>query len=336
MNSPLRCGVLGAGSFGTALASVLLKGGHDVTMWCFEEGHADEINEAGRNTRYMKDFLLPGLKATATLGTAVADRDLVLFVSPSHVTRLVAREAAPHVGPDTLLVCATKGIESSGETMDEVLREELPESVHERLAYLSGPSFAREVLEEHPTAVVVAGRNDQVVDVVQTTFARSFFRVYTSHDVPGVELGGAVKNIIAIAAGCSDGLGFGHNARAAIITRGLAEMSRLGVACGAEPLTFMGLAGMGDLVLTCTGDLSRNRTVGKGLGSGMTLAEVTESLGGQVAEGVRTTASTTLLAQKMGMEMPLVEGVRQVLYEDRDPREVVAQLMGRPLKRELD
>ncbi|HCP47676.1 MAG TPA: glycerol-3-phosphate dehydrogenase [Deltaproteobacteria bacterium] len=336
MTASLRCGVLGAGSFGTALASVLLKGDHSVTMWCFEPGHADEINEAGRNTRYMTDFALPGLRATSSLPEAVAGQDLVLFVSPSHVTRLVAREASEHVEPGSLLVCATKGIESSGETMDEVLREELPEAVHSRLAYLSGPSFAREVLEEHPTAVVVAGRDDEVVDVVQKAFARPFFRVYGSHDVTGVELGGAVKNIIAIAAGCSDGLGFGHNARAAIITRGLAEMSRLGVACGAEPLTFMGLAGMGDLVLTCTGDLSRNRTVGKGLGSGMTLAEVTESLGGQVAEGVRTTASTTLLAQKMGMEMPLVEGVRQVLYDDRDPREVVAQLMGRPLKRELD
>ncbi len=332
----LRCAVLGAGSFGTALASVLLANDHDVTLWCFEPGHADEINEAGRNTRYQTGFDLPGIKATIDLGAAVTDKDLVLFVSPSHVTRLVAKQAAPLLGPDTLIACATKGIEQSGETMAEVLIEELGEDRKDHMVFLSGPSFAFEVLERQPTAVVAAGWDHDNAERVQQAFACSFFRVYSSEDVIGVELGGAVKNIIAIAAGLCDGLGFGHNARAAIITRGLAEISRLGMAKGANPITFMGLAGMGDLVLTCTGDLSRNRTVGKRLATGMSLDEVTESLGGQVAEGVRTTASTRALSHSIGLDMPIVEAVYAILYDGAEPIDMVSRLMGRPLKRETE
>jgi glycerol-3-phosphate dehydrogenase (NAD(P)+) len=192
------------------------------------------------------------------------------------------------------------------------------------------------MLEKRPTAVVVAAKEEATAARAQEAFATSFFRVYTTHDVVGVELAGAVKNVVAIAAGCCDGLEFGHNARAAVITRGLAEMSRLGVAMGADQLTFMGLAGMGDLVLTCTGDLSRNRTVGKRLAAGMTLEEITASLGGQIAEGVRTTVSTRALARQIGLDMPIVEAVYTVLYEGADPRDAVGRLMGRPLKRERD
>ena len=336
MSETLRCGVLGAGSFGTALASVLLENGHDVTLWCFEEGHADEVNREGRNTRYQTDFPLPGIRATGELAEAVRGMDLVLFVSPSHVTRKVAEAAAPHLGDVPLLVSATKGIEATGETMAEVLQEALPEAVHGRLAYLSGPSFAFEVLGRKPTAVVCAAQDEDVAERVQRAFATSFFRTYRTTDVMGVELGGSVKNIMAIATGLSDGLEMGHDARAALITRGLAEMSRLGEAMGADPRTFMGLAGMGDLVLTCTGDLSRNRTVGKRLASGMSLDEVTASLGGKVAEGVRTTASTRALAQKLGVDMPIVEAAWRILYDGKDPRGTVSVLMGRPLKSEQE
>ena len=336
MTDNLTVGVLGAGSFGTALASVLLESGHDVTLWCFEDGHADEVNAAGRNTRYQTDFELPGIKATANLAEACAGKQLVLFVSPSHVMRIVARQAAPHLAPDALLVCAAKGIEAGGETMDEVLREELPAHLHGRLAYLSGPSFAFEALGHKPTAVVIASRDEQIAEDVQHAFACHYFRTYRTTDVVGVEIGGAVKNIIAIATGLSDGLEMGHNARAALITRGLAEMSRFGVAKGADPITFMGLAGMGDLVLTCTGDLSRNRTVGKRLASGMSLDDITASLGGQVAEGVKTTASTRELAKRMGVDMPIVEAVWRILYDGKDPKGTVNVLMGRPLKAERD
>jgi glycerol-3-phosphate dehydrogenase (NAD(P)+) len=331
----LNATVLGAGNFGTALASVLLANGHDVTLWCYEDGHAEEVEVAGRNTRYAKGADLTGIRATGSLETAVTGADLVLFVSPSHATRSIARAVAPVLGADTIVACASKGIEAGGATMNEVLESELG-NIEDRVGYLSGPSFAFEIVQRRPTAVVAASRSSEVAARIQEAFSTAFFRVYTTHDVIGVELGGAVKNIIAIASGISDGLDFGHNARAGLITRGLAEMTRLGVALGAEPLTFMGLAGMGDLVLTCCGDLSRNRTVGKRLATGMTLDEVTASLGGQVAEGVKTTASTHKLAQKLGLDMPIVNVVYSILYEGADPRECVVQLMGRPLKRERD
>ncbi len=336
MTQSLSVAVLGAGSFGTALSSVLLKAGHTVTLWCFEDGHAAEVKAAQRNTRYMSDFPLDGIDASPTIEGAVKGRDIVLFVSPSHVTRDVCRAAAPWVTEDMLLVCATKGIESRGETMNEVLAQELPEPAGRNAVFLSGPSFAREVLEEHPTAVVAASWDEERARQVQAAFSTPFFRVYTSTDVVGVELAGAVKNIIAIAAGCADGLGFGNNARAAIITRGLAEITRLGARLGADPMTFMGLAGMGDLVLTCTGDLSRNRRVGKGLGAGMSLDEVRSSLGGQVAEGVRTAESTHLLSQRLGLDMPLVRTVYGLLYEGKSAQSAVGELMGRPLKAERD
>jgi glycerol-3-phosphate dehydrogenase (NAD(P)+) len=252
------------------------------------------------------------------------------------VTRGLVREAATLLRGEPVLLSATKGIEHDGVLMATVFEQEIPEQHRARLAYLSGPSFAREVCAGRPTAVVVASQDDRPAAVVQRLFSNKGFRVYTTHDVVGVELGGAIKNVIAIGAGISDGLGFGHNARAAIITRGLAEISRLGMALGAEPITFMGLAGMGDLVLTCTGDLSRNRQVGLRIATGMTLADVTASLGGQVAEGVLTASSTLRLAATVSVEMPICESVHQVLHEGKDPRDAVVELMTRPLKRERD
>lgn len=333
----LRCAVLGSGSFGTALGSVLARNGHAVTMWCRDPAQARGFVEERRNLKYVTEFELPDMHGTTDLAEALDAVDLVVFVSPSHATRELARRAAPLLPERCMILCSTKGIErGTGETMADVLRHELPPRFHGHLAFLSGPSFAREMLVEHPTAVVIACEDDDVARAIQEAFATSFFRTYTTRDVVGVELGGAIKNIIAIAAGLADGLGFGANARAALITRGLAEMSRLGVDQGGEPLTFMGLAGMGDLVLTCTGDQSRNRTVGKRLATGMSLDEVTASLGGQVAEGVITTASTHALAQERGLDMPIVHAVHAILYEGAEPRAMVGRLMGRPLKRERD
>lgn len=328
--------MLGAGSFGTALSSVLLRNGHDVRLWCYEQGHADEIAAAGHNTRYLKDCPLPGVRPFSDIHAALDGADVVLFVSPSHHTRALVRSVREHLRAATVLLSATKGIERDGLLMAEVFEQEVPEDLHPRLAYLSGPSFAHEVARGHPTAVVAASRTEEAARHAQQLFSGPTFRVYTSPDVPGVELGGAIKNVIAIGAGISDGLGFGHNARAAIVTRGLAEISRLGAAMGADPLTFMGLAGMGDLVLTCTGDLSRNRTVGLRIATGMSLDAVTASLGGQVAEGVLTATSALVLARRFDVDMPIARVVHEVLHEGKDPRQAVVELMTRPLRAERD
>lgn len=336
MSLPSRVAVLGAGSFGTALSSVLLRNGHEVRLWCYEPGHAAEIAAAGRNTRYLQEVALPGLHPTQDLGEALDGAQVVLFVSPSHHNRGLVRSVRTRLDDAEVLLSATKGIERDGLLMAEVFEQEVLAAHHDRLAYLSGPSFAREVGAGQPTAVVVASRAAAPAERVQRLFSGPSFRVYTSHDVVGVELGGAIKNVIAIGAGICDGLGFGHNARAAIITRGLAEMSRLGAAMGADPMTFMGLAGMGDLVLTCTGDLSRNRTVGLRIAKGLSLSEVTASLGGQVAEGVLTATSTLVLARRFDVDMPIAQVVHEVLHEGKDPRQAVVELMTRPLKRERD
>jgi glycerol-3-phosphate dehydrogenase (NAD(P)+) len=278
--------------------------------------------------------LAPGLTFTSDLREAVAGRELLVLVPPSQVMRSVMRQAAAFIEPGTLLVSAAKGIENDTLLpMSDVLLEVLPPAVAEGLAFLSGPSFAREVAAGMPTAVVAAASREGVARRVQDVFSTETFRVYTNDDVIGVELGGALKNVIALAAGVSDGLGFGYNTRAALITRGLAEMTRLGSAMGANPATFSGLAGMGDLVLTCTGDLSRNRTVGRELGRGRKLEEI---LGGMkmVAEGVKTTLSAYQLACKLGVEVPITEQAYRILYEGKDPRQAVADLMLRELKPE--
>jgi len=283
---------------------------------------------------------LPGIKLadnlsfTDSLEEAVRNKDLLLFVVPTQVLRRVLVDAVAHIAPASIIVSASKGIEvGSLKLVSQIYEESLPEALYRRFAVLSGPSFAREVALEMPTAVVAAAADPLVAKGVQDIFNCRFFRVYTNSDLVGVELGGAVKNVIAIAAGIADGLGFGSNTRAALITRGLAEISRLGQALGARAETFAGLAGMGDLVLTCTGDLSRNRSVGIQLGQGRTLSAILSEMR-MVAEGVKTTESTCLLAWKLGVEMPIAFKVNEILYNDRPARDAVIELMSRDLKAE--
>ncbi len=328
-------GVIGAGSWGTTLADLLAKKRHRVTLWAYEKELVSEMEISRENTVYLPGIkLADNLNVTASLEEAVSGKDLLLFVVPSQVLRRVLVEAVPHIPPDAIIVSASKGIEvETLKLVSQVYEESLPEAMYRRFAVLSGPSFAREVAMEMPTAVVAAAADPLIAKGVQDIFNCPFFRVYTNSDVTGVELGGAVKNVIAIAAGIADGLGFGCNTRAALITRGLAEISRLGQALGARGETFAGLAGMGDLVLTCTGDLSRNRSVGIQLGQGRTLAAILAEMR-MVAEGVKTTESTCLLAWKLGIEMPIAFKVNEILYNDRPARDAVIELMSRDLKAE--
>jgi len=331
----MRVGVVGAGSWGTALAKLAAEAGHDVIVWAFEPEVADEIQSAGRNSVYLPEVALPGLRATGELERVVRGRDLLLSVVPSHVVREIWTRAGPAVTGEPLLVSATKGIETvTLATMAEVLRECVPRAVGARLAVLSGPSFAVEVARKLPTAVVVAAQRIDVAQQVQQALSGDRFRIYTSDDVAGVEVGGAAKNVVAIAAGIADGLGLGHNTRAALITRGLAEITRLAMAKAANPLTLAGLAGMGDLVLTCTGELSRNRGVGVKLGQGMSLEAILSGTRA-VAEGIRSAQACRSLSRRLGVEMPITEAVQGVLSEGLSPLEAVGQLMGRELKREL-
>jgi glycerol-3-phosphate dehydrogenase (NAD(P)+) len=314
---------------------LLAKKGHRVTLWAYEEELVTEMQERRENSIYLPGIrLADNLNFTGSLQEAVRDKDLLLFVVPTQVLSRVILAAVPHIAPDSLIVSASKGIEvESLKLVSQIYEESLPEALYRRFAVLSGPSFAREVAMEMPTAVVAAAANPLVAKGVQDIFNCRFFRVYTNSDLIGVELGGAVKNVIAIAAGIADGLGFGCNTRAALITRGLAEIARLGQALGARPETFAGLAGMGDLVLTCTGDLSRNRSVGIQLGQGRTLTEILADMR-MVAEGVKTTESTCLLASKLGVEMPIAFKVNEILYKDRPARDAVIELMSRDLKAE--
>ncbi|MEX2282364.1 MAG: NAD(P)H-dependent glycerol-3-phosphate dehydrogenase [Gemmatimonadota bacterium] len=329
-----RVAVIGAGNWGTALANLLAKKGNQVVLWSFEPDVADAINREHQNSRYLRGIPLdPTLRATTKLADAVAGANWIVSVSPAQHVRRVLIEAAPSMIRDAVIVSASKGIEiATLESMDVVLTEVTP--VHlAPPAFLSGPSFALEVAREQPTAVTVASRDADSAQRAQQLFQASYFRVYTSDDVIGVELGGALKNVIAVAAGMVAGLGLGHNTLAALITRGLAEIARLGVALGASPLTFMGLAGMGDLILTCTGDLSRNRTVGVELGKGRKLADILAGME-MVAEGVGTARAAHALAQKHGIEMPIVDQVHAVLFEDVPASEAVANLMLREPKPE--
>jgi glycerol-3-phosphate dehydrogenase (NAD(P)+) len=328
-------GVIGAGSWGTTLADMLAKKGHKVTLWAYEQELVAEMESGRENSIYLKGITLSGnLAFTGSLKNAVSNKELLLFVVPSQVLRKVVKEAIPFISRDTLIVSASKGIEvGTLKLVSQIYEELLPSELFKRFSVLSGPSFAREVAMEMPTAVVVAAADIAVAKDVQDAFTCSFFRVYTNSDVIGVELGGAVKNVIAIAAGIADGLGFGYNTRAALITRGLAEMTRLGLALGASGETFAGLAGMGDLVLTCTGDLSRNRTVGIQLGQGRTLTQILSEMR-MVAEGVKTTESTCLLAGKLGVDMPIASKVNEILYNERPAKAAVMELMSRDLKAE--
>ncbi len=326
--------VVGAGAWGTALADLVARNGQRTVLWARETDVVADINANHTNSRFLAGApLAPALLATSDLEAAVSDASTITFVAPSHVLRHVIRSCAHAVRDDAILVVATKGIErDSFALMTDVVAEELP---GRPVVALSGPSFAAEVAMRQPTAVVAASRFESAALRTQQLFSSPEFRVYTQRDVVGVELGGALKNVMAVATGVLDGLGLGFNPRAALITRGLAEMTRLGVALGAEPRTFAGLAGMGDLVLTCTGSLSRNRTVGVEIGQGRSVSEV---LGARetVAEGVVTTQSAHALALSRGVEMPIVRTMHRILFEAMPPRDAIAELMARALRAESD
>lgn len=331
----MKIGVIGAGSWGTTLANLLAKAGHRVTLWVYEADLALRIAESRINDLYLPWVTLaPSLACTSRLREAVEGSQLLVLVSPSQVMRHVLTELEPFLSEDCLLVSAAKGIENGTlMTMSEVVAEVLGTEVAQRCAFLSGPSFAREVAAEQLTAVAVAALSPEVAKKVQSAFSTEYFRVYTNQDVMGVEIGGALKNVIAVAAGVSDGLGYNHNSRAALITRGLVEIARLGVAKGAQESTFYGLAGMGDLVLTCTGDLSRNRSVGVALGQGRSLDDILSHMH-MVAEGIKTTESAYQLAQKLGISMPITEQMYLILYAGKDPQDAVSALMRRELRGE--
>lgn len=332
----MRIGVIGGGSFGTALAKLLAELDHDVVMWCHNPEVARAVAERSENNAYLSGVPLPRtLRATHAMEEAVADRELLVAVSPSHVMREVMQEARRGVSGVPIVVSAAKGVEEGSlKRMSEVLLEVLGPEFRGRIAALSGPSFAREVAAGMPTAVTAAAGTPDTAEVVQQTFRAPTFRVYTSADLVGVELGGAVKNVIAIAAGMSDGLGFGSSSRAALITRGVAELARLVAKMGGEPQTVSGLSGVGDMVLTCTGDLSRNRTVGLRVGRGERLVDILSSMK-MVAEGVRNSISVCALARQVGVELPIAEQIRLALHEDVPARQVVGTLMSRQVKAEF-
>ena len=327
--------IIGAGSWGTALAKLLGDQGLEVRLWAYEEEVCDALRRTGTNPVYLMDVrLAETVSAHTVFEDVLSGAAIVCFVTPSHVLREVASSCSRDLPAEALVVSATKGIESDTAMLPaEVLADVLGEGVLDRLAALSGPSFAVEVARDLPTAVTVAARDDEVGRRLQETFATPVFRVYLSSDLTGVQLGGAVKNVIAIATGIADGLGLGQNARAALITRGLAEIMRLGRNMGADPLTLSGLSGLGDLVLTCTSELSRNRTLGFRIGRGETLDRITRGTP-MVAEGVRTSAAVIRLAERMGVEVPISRQVHEILHEGKPPRLAVRELLARALKAE--
>lgn len=331
-----RCTVLGAGSWGTALAVQLARQGHDTVLWDRNPDRCNTLNETHVNPRYLTSVTLPeSLVAEPDLQAATERAEILVTGVPSHALRQVMESAAGFVQPGTTICCATKGVENGTlDTMAQVLAETLGPAHADRITLLSGPSFALELAKGLPTAVVIAGPDGPAHEAADA-FHGQTFRAYHTEDMVGVCIGGSLKNVMAIACGVSDGAGFGSNARAAIITRGLAEISRLAVAMGANPLTMMGLAGMGDLVLTCTGNLSRNRRVGLALGEGRTLQSILDELG-EVAEGVTTAKSAYNLAKRVGVELPITEQVYKLLYEDKPVMNALIDLLGRERRAERD
>ncbi|CAG35380.1 NAD(P)H-dependent glycerol-3-phosphate dehydrogenase [Desulfotalea psychrophila] len=330
--------VIGAGSWGTSLAILLAGKGYPVRLWGHNKEHIDRLISDGENSRYLPGISLPeSLYPTPSLEKAVLGAQLVLMVVPSHVFRTVFRDLIPFLPIDCQIVSAVKGIENSTlSTMHMVMAQELaayPALALIELGVISGPSFAKEVAQKQPTAVTVGFASADTAKKVQDIFSTDYFRVYTSTDIDGLEISGAFKNVMAIAAGISDGLSYGSNARAALITRGLAEMQRLGAAMNADPATFAGLSGLGDLLLTCTGDLSRNRNVGLQLGKGHSIEHI-ESEMFMVAEGVKTTKSFYDLARKLDVETPILDEVYHIIYEGKDCSQAVQDLLGRKLKPE--
>jgi glycerol-3-phosphate dehydrogenase (NAD(P)+) len=327
--------VIGAGSWGTALALVAARNRLKVSLWAREPEVAREINRTRRNPFYLSEFELPdNIRATNALQDAVHESRFAILVVPSHAMREMTERLFPHLRHDIVLVSAAKGVENNSlMRMEEVIRDVLQEKFEPRYVALSGPSFSLEVAKGDPTAVVAASRDRESGEMIQHALSSGSFRIYTNTDVLGVELGGAIKNVVAIAAGVVRGLGFGTNAVAAIITRGLAEMTRLALAQGARAETMAGLAGLGDLVLTCTGELSRNRRVGIELGRGRKLSEILGEMR-EVAEGVKTTRSIYELGRRLKIEMPITASIYELLYQDKPASEAANELMGRPLKRE--
>jgi glycerol-3-phosphate dehydrogenase (NAD(P)+) len=332
--------VIGAGAWGTALSIVLgRKGTHDVRLWAYEKEVCESVAASRVNAMFLAGFTVPdSVRATNSYKEALDGTDIVVSVMPSHHCRRVFRQMAPFLRDSNLFVSATKGIESDTLLrMDEVIHDVLCETAGfaPRIGALSGPSFAKEVARGDPTAITIASQDRELACTVQREFSDPCFRVYTNDDIAGVELGGALKNVIAIAAGVCDGLGLGHNTIAALITRGLAEITRLAVACGGRPETMAGLAGMGDLVLTCTGGLSRNRTVGVELGRGRKLDDIIAGMHGMVAEGVLTTKAAVGLARKVMVEMPITEQMHAILQGQKSPRDAIRELMTRPSTSEV-
>ncbi len=330
-----KIGVIGAGAWGTALAMLLAGKGHEVTLWMYEKELAEETARKRENRVYLPGFMLPpSVRVTSSLEASVKDHPIIFSVVPSHTLRPVAKQYVAFLMKDALIVSASKGIElDTLMPLSEVFKDVLPGVFHNSLCFLSGPSFAREVAQKMPTAITLACDDPALGKKAQEVLSNPYFRVYTNPDVIGVELAGALKNVVAIAAGVLEGMGFGYNTMAALLTRGLAEMARLGVAMGGKLTTFSGLAGMGDLVLTCTGGLSRNRTLGARLGKGEKLDDIIKGTK-TVAEGVKTAKAARELAEKYKISMPVVDEVYQVLYEGKDPKLALKDLMSRELKGE--
>jgi len=332
-----KIAIIGGGSWGTALAIVLARSrrAHRLSLWVYERDICESLRAGRVNEVFLPGFEVPReVEITNDLGEALQGADIVLGVMPSAHARAMYAQMLPHLAPHAVFVSATKGLDHRTlHRTTEIIAEIAREKLTPRVAALSGPSFAREVARGDPTAVVIASSDAELATSIQEEFSGPTFRLYTNDDVAGVELGGAVKNVIAIAAGVCEGLGLGHNSMAALMTRGLAEMTRLACALGARGETLAGLAGMGDLVLTCTGALSRNRTVGVELGKGRKLDDIIGPMR-MVAEGVGTTAATVALARKAGVEMPITEQMHAVLYEGRAPRDAIRELMERRLKNE--
>jgi len=324
-----RVAILGAGAWGTALAlSLARRGGHELCLWSHSAPLAEQLADAGENLLYLPGFTLPAdIQITADLPRAIFEADILLCVTPSQHLRSIISEIAPLLTRNQIILSASKGIE---ETTFLRMSQVVAAIANNPFAVLSGPSFAQEVAAGMPTAVVTASKSPQIAQTIQRDFTSPALRVYTNDDVPGVELGGALKNVIALAAGVAHGLNLGYNSSAALITRGIAEMTRLAIACGGRRQTLAGLSGVGDLVLTCTGSLSRNRTVGIELGRGRQLPDIITGLNGKVAEGVRSTAAALGLAARYAVEMPITEQMDAILHHNKSPKEAIRELMSRP------
>ncbi|SHG64563.1 NAD(P)H-dependent glycerol-3-phosphate dehydrogenase [Virgibacillus chiguensis] len=331
-----RVAVLGAGSWGTALSIVLADNGHDVRLWTHRPEQAKKINNTKRNEQYLDTDIPASVIAYSDLKQAIQDAVAIVFVVPTKAIREVAKQLDQLVEPDTTIIHASKGIEPvTLKRVSQMISEELSKFTEEEIVVLSGPSHAEEVALRQPTTVTVSSIEPEHAKIAQDLFINESFRVYTSPDVIGIEFGGALKNIIALGAGISDGLGYGDNAKAALMTRGLAEIARLGTSLGANPLSFLGLPGVGDLIVTCTSAHSRNWRAGNLLGKGHKLDDVLEQMG-MVVEGVRTVQAAYQFAKEQQVEMPITEGIFQLLFEDKSPKDIVGQLMNRSKRQEMD